>query len=155
MALNACKECGKEVSQQAKKCPHCGVPHPTIKISGKGCLILFLILFVPSLAIGIYTAYNTGPAPTTPAEKRTAQIKKQFSSWDGSHIALASFVKKSMHDPDSFKHVSSEYFDLGNDRIIVSMKFRGTNAFGALVTNNIQAECDLDGNVIKITPKEP
>jgi uncharacterized protein YpmS len=25
MALKLCKECGKEVSKKAKKCPHCGV----------------------------------------------------------------------------------------------------------------------------------
>jgi len=28
MALKPCRECGKEVSTEAKSCPHCGVPDP-------------------------------------------------------------------------------------------------------------------------------
>lgn len=30
MALAKCKECGKEVSTNAKTCPHCGVKHPGV-----------------------------------------------------------------------------------------------------------------------------
>jgi hypothetical protein len=32
MALKACRECGKEVSTEADKCPHCGVGDPTWSI---------------------------------------------------------------------------------------------------------------------------
>lgn len=28
MALSTCRECGKEVSTEAKSCPHCGAPRP-------------------------------------------------------------------------------------------------------------------------------
>ena len=28
MGLVSCRECGQEVSDSAKTCPHCGVPHP-------------------------------------------------------------------------------------------------------------------------------
>lgn len=50
MAMVKCKECGKEVSTQAQKCPHCGVTKPAIKgrvITGKeiaGAIIVFLII---------------------------------------------------------------------------------------------------------------
>lgn len=29
MAIKTCKECGKEVSTKAEKCPSCGAPVPT------------------------------------------------------------------------------------------------------------------------------
>lgn len=29
MALKPCRECAKEVSTEAKTCPHCGTAHPT------------------------------------------------------------------------------------------------------------------------------
>jgi hypothetical protein len=43
MALIKCKECGKEVSSEAKKCPHCGKKLKTSSL-GKGILYVFLIL---------------------------------------------------------------------------------------------------------------
>lgn len=49
MALKPCRECGKEVSTQAKECPHCGVSFPTSpvvtkKLVGIGCLTLLVLL---------------------------------------------------------------------------------------------------------------
>jgi hypothetical protein len=32
MALEACRECGQKVSTQARRCPSCGVKHPTTNI---------------------------------------------------------------------------------------------------------------------------
>jgi len=53
MALIKCKECGAEISAQAKTCPKCGAP--VKKPMPKGCLItlivgavLFLIIFIIS-----------------------------------------------------------------------------------------------------------
>ena len=52
MAVTACKECKKEVSNRAKKCPHCGISNPGV--TGKdyliGAAILgALIVFVPKV----------------------------------------------------------------------------------------------------------
>lgn len=48
MALIQCKECKKEVSNLAKKCPHCGISKPgmTAKKAGKGCLLLILLILI-------------------------------------------------------------------------------------------------------------
>ena len=41
MALTACKECGKEISNRAKTCPQCGLP---IKFEpGCGTYLLFFL----------------------------------------------------------------------------------------------------------------
>ena len=50
MALKACRECGKEVSTEARTCPHCGVKDPTgslaamQKATGRGCLLATMVV---------------------------------------------------------------------------------------------------------------
>lgn len=82
------------------------------------------------------------------ASRRRA-IEQQFSGWDGSHVALEKIIKKSMHDPDSYKHVETKYGDMG-DYILVSTTFRGTNAFGGVVTNTVRAKFTLKGDFIEM-----
>lgn len=80
---------------------------------------------------------------------RDEKIKSQFSAWDGSHRGLESIIKKSMNDPDSYKHVATVYSDLA-DEVIVKTTFRGTNKFGGVVTNWIRAKFTLDGQLVEI-----
>lgn len=82
------------------------------------------------------------------ASRRRA-IEQQFSSWDGSHVALERIIKKSMNNPDSYKHVETKYGDMG-DYIVVSTTFRGTNPFGGVVTNTVRAKFTLNGDLIEI-----
>lgn len=48
MAMGACRECKKEVSSEAKTCPHCGVSAPVPRKTSAGgvlgCLVLGLLL---------------------------------------------------------------------------------------------------------------
>ncbi|GGK58999.1 hypothetical protein ACD591_16380 [Rufibacter glacialis] len=91
-------------------------------------------------------------APSEPSystEQREELIKKQFSGWDGSHRQLVKMVKKSMNDPDSFEHEETSYLDKG-DYLLVYMKFRGDNAYGAKVLNTVSAKADFNGNVIQV-----
>jgi hypothetical protein len=80
---------------------------------------------------------------------RIQMINSQFSSWNGSHKNLVKHVKDHMNDPRSFKHVETGYSDKG-EYILVSMKFRGKNAFGGVITNVINAKVDLDGEILEI-----
>lgn len=95
------------------------------------------------------------PEPTlTPEEQEKIVyqqwIEEQFSLWDGSHVALVDLVKENMNDPKSFEHVETRYDDNG-DGITVYMKFRGKNAFGGLVLNEVSAKADYKTNTITIT----
>jgi hypothetical protein len=81
--------------------------------------------------------------------ERDTKISRQFSVWDGDHIELKEVIKASMHDPDSYKHVGTVYWDKG-DYLIVRTTFRGTNAFGAVVTNSVTAKVSIDGQVLSI-----
>jgi DNA-directed RNA polymerase subunit RPC12/RpoP len=162
MALTKCKECGKEVSSSAKKCPHCGVKN--LSVTGRqqaiGCLVFIVLVLV--CYFWMKSCLNTSIAPSgtgtstpkTYEEVRKERLQEHFSAWDGSHRGLTEMIKKSMNDPDSYEHVETVYWDKG-DHLIVKTTFRGKNAFGAFVKNSVTAKVDLDGNVIKVISQEP
>lgn len=111
----------------------------------------FIKLFI--IIVGVVVLYmliNTisGNKQTSKPITREDQIKAQFSQWDGSHIELKKLVKSHMHDPSSFKHVESSYLDHGN-YFTVYLKFRGSNAFGATVTNTAKATVNANGTNLK------
>ena len=81
--------------------------------------------------------------------ERTEKIKRQFSSRDGSHRNLERFIKKSMHDPDSYDHVETVYSDRG-DYLVVTTTFRGKNAFNAIIKDSLTAIVSLDGDIMEI-----
>lgn len=88
-------------------------------------------------------------------QEQKAQIKagafenKYVSRWDGSVKPVVEYVKNSMNDPRSFEHVNTQWGIVSGttDRYWVNMTFRGTNAFGAIVTNTIKVEVDSNGHV--------
>ena len=86
--------------------------------------------------------------------QRNEKIVKLFSAWDGSLYSLVRYTKESMNDPKSFDHIETRYTDNGTD-LTVYMKFRGKNAFGALVINSVMAKVDFEGNVISILATDP
>lgn len=81
--------------------------------------------------------------------QRGEKIIRQFSSWDGSHRNFVRLIKDNMHDPSSFDHVETTYTDKGS-YILVQMKYRGKNAFGAKVINTVNAKVDIEGNVLSV-----
>lgn len=80
MALKPCKECGQEVSTQAKTCPNCGTPNPTQSIGntsigcGTGCLGMLVLVVL----IGMCNSGGSGPessnTPTEPPPPRNAPL---------------------------------------------------------------------------------
>ncbi len=60
MALVGCRECGKEVSSSAKRCPKCGIKNPApgtwLGLLGISCLIL--VPFV-GMIIYLHTKYGS------------------------------------------------------------------------------------------------
>lgn len=88
MAMTACHECGKEVSNKAKSCPHCGAKNPGRKKQkgigwGPGCLII-MVLF------GVFAIMN-------PIEDQSSISPKDILVTEGSpmEVLLASIDKSS------------------------------------------------------------
>jgi len=83
------------------------------------------------------------------SEVRRNAIEKQFSPWDGSHIKIERLIKQSMGDPDSYEHVKTSYFDQ-KDHLIVNLVYRGRNAYGGTVQEQIKARVSLTGDILAI-----
>ncbi len=73
MAIKQCKECGKEVSSQAKQCPHCGAPQKKPFGIGRWLLIALAAFIFYALIQG-----NDG-APV-PSNAKLADAEEQASA---------------------------------------------------------------------------
>ncbi len=82
-------------------------------------------------------------------EVNKLKVNRQFSSWDGSHKNLEKYIKKNMNNPKSYEHVETKY-QINDNSITIYTKFRGTNAFNAVVTNEAIATADLEGNLLEV-----
>lgn len=69
------------------------------------------------------------------AQAKNGQIfKSSISRFDGSHRGVEQSIKLSMKNPGSYEHVSTRFGPVGPYMEVVTV-FRGTNSFGATVTN--------------------
>ena len=75
-------------------------------------------------------------------------VKKQFDAWNGSHPTAVKAVKALMHNPDSFEHVETRYTLPTKNTTLIMMTYRGTNAFGAVVTNVAKVRLNAEGGLI-------
>jgi hypothetical protein len=94
----------------------------------------------------VYFLFSTDSYKNTSSKDKIAE---QFHPWDGSHITLEKYIKSTMHDPSSYKHIETRYTNKGS-YLIVQTKFRGANKFGALIVNSTTAQISLSGRIIKI-----
>ena len=160
--LTTCPSCQREISKNAKTCPHCGDPFAQPGLgSGQtvaeknrtetkiplGCtipglvIVAFAILVFIILPAHFKKLEKKSEDILSPAEEAQQEIDKCFGGWDGAHIKLKEAVKASMNDPDSFKAGETRYIDK-IDHLIVIMDFSGKNAFGGIVKNSITAKTD-------------
>lgn len=70
------------------------------------------------------------------------QFRKCLSTWDGSVFQVIERVKRQMHDPKSFEHVSTTPGFFENSTGSVIMRFRGKNAFGGTVLQTVIADVE-------------
>src|ERR1700675_2058861 len=74
MALRRCKECGRDVSSKADKCPNCGAP---IKRKGTslsvGCLTLIILVAATAWAMNSISKYQRSPEGRAEQARRQAQ----------------------------------------------------------------------------------
>lgn len=118
-----------------------------ILISKKQAVIFIILAIIVFVIIGYVKL--TPSKPMSKQESRKELVSKGFSNWDGSHRSLESHIKSAMNDPKSYEHVSTVYWDRV-DHLIVLTKFRGKNAFGATVINEVRAKVGIDGEVLEI-----
>jgi hypothetical protein len=142
------------VSKSAAACPHCG--HKT---DGSSLAFTVVIVLVVLMFWGIAKMTpdpDPGTAPTVhKAMTDQEKIEAQFSARDDSHRALTAYIKEHMNNPESFEHVDTGFKKDAAGNLLVKTVFRGTNAFGGVVTNQVVARVDLDGNILQIVSTVP
>jgi hypothetical protein len=118
----------------------------------KNQIILIICIIVPVITYLFWNSSQRQPASNiyeTEEVSAEQKLKSQFSSWDGSHRKLEAYIKEHMNDPDSYEHVETKYWETKGG-LIVQTKFRGTNAFGAIVTQTVKAVVDEDGGIVNV-----
>lgn len=140
MALIKCSECGKDISSEAKACPHCGAK-PQYKPSA-----VFVIVVVALAAIVIKAAIETSTPPIS-HEKSAAEIASDWRHQMGG--AAISLLKKRLREPDSLDVISLYTNEAATT---VCLKYRARNGFGGysveywIVTESAQSDSISDWN---------
>lgn len=166
MALIKCIECGNDVSEKADVCPHCGLAveeslkkyednKQNISIIDlvqyylKLILLTFsFIIIVAGLLVFVYEIIRSEPTTTNTIEKVVSPMDEAFIGDE--HWVLRETIKQDMHNPDSYEFVSGRRWQ-NDGKYFTEIYFRGTNGFGAVVTNNVVAELDSNGKIISIS----
>lgn len=133
MALIECKECKRQVSDKAGKCPNCGakVKTPTSKFTK-----VFTVLLVAGVTFGIFGSFDERQekerheAALTP-EQREQQEKAANDAAKRTMAAKFFFalLKQSARDPDSVKLESLLVNDIGT---VACSQYRARNGFGGM-----------------------
>jgi len=83
-------------------------------------------------------------------KKRNEEFKEScLSSWDGSCPTLERYLKKNLKDPDSYEHIETGFWNMG-DHAVVLTKYRAKNSFGGYVIGYIKAKVSWDCEVTEI-----
>ncbi len=95
MALKLCRECGKEVSDQAETCPHCGIKNPTDtrqavpssasvaisppaqnKASGSNMVLIIAGVAAGLLVLFVWVAGSGTPSTTSPESTQSQAVQE-------------------------------------------------------------------------------
>ncbi|MDA8522011.1 zinc ribbon domain-containing protein [Acidovorax sp. NCPPB 4044] len=133
MALISCAECGKNVSDKAPACPHCGAPTSDAAIKKYqaqkrwtsnapviGVLIFTALVVVSCIAVG---------SKTKPREWARDDYKSTAIS------VCKSKIKEAAHDPSSVEFPANDRFEVINGdgpSWQLKVTIRAKNGFGAL-----------------------
>lgn len=131
--MKPCKECGKEISTKADKCPHCGV-----KISNHGCLLAMIVV---GFSIGLFNILKGNDTSNTTTSE-SVDIRSSAIS------ACRSFITQSLHNPNSaeFDVTSNAYAEqISANTWKVQRKVRAENGFGALRQSDFECQIEYDG----------
>ncbi len=128
-----------------------------VRKTAKRSVYLLIAMSVIGIIAYSYITSSNPTKPLSPEEKAKVEYQKwvesQFSAWDGSNKYLVELVKENMNDPKSFEHIETKYKDT-SDGLDLYMKFRGKNAFGGLVINEVNAHADYKTKYINRTYAE-
>ena len=120
MALKPCKECGHEISTQAKSCPHCGAdPKPPQMGLLSSLFVIILVLFIvgsiSTLFKGSNSSSNKPPANFTETLKKIEAKKEQEFKQnrdailsEGQQLITKKNYNKALNSLEKYKHINDK-----------------------------------------------
>lgn len=177
MALSNCKECKKEVSTKAERCPHCGIKNPTTKSSDVliGVAVLVVIVFIATKcsssepkAGAQVSAPQSAAEDKAAAAKQTAQCKSDLQCWgDRATIGAGVYCREhierlakysSRWTDGTFEQKFSRFRWLNKDKGTLTMigdKIQFQNGFGAYQNSVYECDFDPEANVVLDVRAQP
>jgi RNA polymerase subunit RPABC4/transcription elongation factor Spt4 len=159
MALKPCKECGKEISTEAKVCPNCGKKDPTSQPVPKWLWIALGVL-VLIVAVNLGGPKSTPEPPKTAAElaredsANAANLKQQKIN-DQLFVARTICQTAAMQllkAPATAEFADDAYEkDLGKGRSHIQLQVDAENSFGAKLRNTIDCKTKVVDGSVKLT----
>lgn len=125
MALVACSECKKEISNTVKSCPHCGYKKSSLGFGTVVLLVTFVFIVAKCSSVDEKTTTQK-PVQKTP-EQRISDIKFNRD------VKMLRAFKNTLHNPASLKIDS--VIRVTDDTLCV--QYRATNKLNALVLGQI------------------
>lgn len=140
MALVNCKECGKQVSTEAKACLHCGA-RPPKKTGILGWFVLVAGTFIVVQCSLSGTGSNTHGIAQSPEQTKYQTQQKLLSD---AKFACRGFVEKSLKSPATAEFQNYNKFAANQDSVSnnywVSGYVDSQNGFGAMIRTNFACE---------------
>lgn len=148
MALINCKECGKEISDTLKKCPHCGYINKELKKENnffqKNKKVIIIIGIIVIVCIGGFVIYNRK------VEQDRIQAEIQANTLTEDEKMIASVVKRlqsSLKNPNSLQ-VFEIIYSKGSDKsATVIIDSSGQNGFGGTTRRRYMYLIKEDGTI--------
>jgi hypothetical protein len=97
-------------------------------------------------AIVLSSCSTPEPQPLTMEQ----QVERQFSVFSGEHRDLSKRIKKTIDDPDSYKHIQTMYWLRKDTVVFVKTEFTYGNLYGGKNRGEVGALYEVDGQLREI-----
>jgi len=155
MALKECRECGGQVSTDAKTCPHCGARTGKVPRGCAGFLVIGILLIIIVVAL---QGGNSDKQPASPSCKSdwtkcadNAEIANHYSQWfDAQFACKQAAIKQARYGTPVFPSLyffsqfypGTGYVTTGT-ATLVEPDAQFQNGFGAMVHSRVTCTYDL------------
>lgn len=130
MALTPCRECGKDMSTDARACPHCGAK-PPYRPS-----LAFILIAGLLVVFGVKAAIESSRPAYQPPPK-TAEQAAEDAAEQRRHLAVAIAAKKlkdALREPESVEWL---YMGADDAADVVCLQYRARNGFGGMAVETM------------------
>ena len=152
MSLVNCKECGKEVSDQAASCPHCGAPiqgSPTNKATAKsdgrnGYLLAFGIFIGLITVSGVISSINGFKIMPVVLKQVVILGNRAGMQLVYGRSGCRRTLQELLRDPESLQGDEYTVAWTSQEKWTAKIQFRSRNGFGGMSSG--EAVCSFDGS---------